>query len=101
MAARPEVVALLTDFDVERTPSGERFVHRDAGPFTAAEAELIVSATDEEMRAAASELAGMTERLAELFMPYIGGVAGEMSDRPPATGSPRARKGRESEEGNG
>ena len=88
MAARPEVVALLTDFDVERTPSGERFVHRDARPFTAAEAELIVSATDEEMRAAAGELAGTTERLAELFMPYIRGVAGEMSDHPPATGAP-------------
>ena len=88
MAVRPEVVALLTDFDVEDTSSGQRFVHRDAGPFTAAEAELIVSATDEEVRAAARELAGTPERLAELFMPYIRGVAGEMSDRPPATGSP-------------
>src|SRR5690349_18094565 len=77
MAARPEVVALLTDFDVERTPSDQRFVHRDGRPFTAAEADLVVSATDEEMHAAASELAGTTERLAELFMPYIRGVAGE------------------------
>jgi hypothetical protein len=88
MAVRPEVVALLADFDVERTSSGERFVHRDTRPFTAAEAELIASATDEEMRAAAGELAGTPERLAELFMPYIRGVAGEMSDRPPPAGAP-------------
>ena len=88
MAVRPEVVALLADFDMERTSSGQQFVHRDATPFTAAEAELIASATDEEMRAAAGELAGTPERLAELFMPYIRGVAGEMSDHPPATGGP-------------
>jgi hypothetical protein len=88
MAVRPEVVALLADFDVERTSSGERFVHRDARPFTAAEAELIASATDEEMRAAAGELAGTPDRLAELFMPYIRGVADEISDRPPAEGAP-------------
>jgi hypothetical protein len=81
-------VALLADFDVERTSSGQRFVHRDARPFTAEEAELIVSASDEEMRAAAGKLAGTPERLAELFMPYIRGVAGEMSDRPPATEAP-------------
>lgn len=74
MAVRPEVVALLADFDVERTSSGQQFVHRDARPFTAEEAELLASATDEEMRAAAGELAGTPERLAELFMPYIGGV---------------------------
>ena len=88
MAVRSEVVALLADFEVERTSSGQRFVHRDATPFTEAEAELVASATDEEMRAAASELAGTPERLAELFMPYIRGVAGEMSDRPPAPGAP-------------
>lgn len=88
MAVRPEVVALLADFDVERTSSGERFVHRDARPFTAAEAELVASATDEEMRAAAGELAGAPERLAELFMPYIRGVADEIGDRPPAEGAP-------------
>ena len=88
MAVRPEVVALLADFDVERTSSGQQFVHRVARPFTAAEAELIASATDEEMRAAAGELAGTPERLAELLMPYIRGVAGEMSDRPPAAGAP-------------
>jgi hypothetical protein len=88
MTVRPEVVALLADFDVERTSSGQRFVHRDARPFTDAETELLASATDEEMRAAASELAGTPERLAELFMPYIRGVAGEMSDRPPTTGAP-------------
>jgi hypothetical protein len=88
MAVRPEVVALLADFDVERTSSGQRFVHRDARPFTDAETELVGSATDEEMRAAASELAGTPERLAELFMPYIRGVANEMSDRPPTAGAP-------------
>jgi hypothetical protein len=88
MAVRSEVVALLADFDVERTSSGQRFVHRDARPFTAAEAELVVSATDEEMRAAASELAGTPERLAELFMPYIRGVADEMSDSPDASEAP-------------
>lgn len=88
MAVRSEVVALLADFDVERTSSGQRFMHRDARPFTAAEAELVASATDEEMRAAAGELAGTPERLAELFMPYIRGVADEMSDRPGASGAP-------------
>lgn len=88
MAVRPEVVALLADFEVERTSSGERFVHRDARPFSEAEAELVASATDEEMHAAAIELAGAPERLAELFMPYIRGVAGEMSDRPPAAEAP-------------
>ena len=88
MTVRPEVVALLADFDVERTSSGQRFVHRDARPFTDAETELLASATDEEMRAAASELAGTPERLAELFMPYIRGVASEISDRPPTTGAP-------------
>ena len=88
MTVRPEVVELLADFDVERTSAGQQFVHRDARPFTDAEAELIASATDEEMRAAAGELAGTPERLAELFMPYIRGVAGEMSDHPPATGGP-------------
>ena len=88
MTVRPEVVALLADFDVERTSSGQRFVHRDARPFTDAETELLASVTDEEMRAAASELAGTPERLAELFMPYIRGVASEMSDRPPTTGAP-------------
>lgn len=88
MAVRSEVVALLADFDVERTSSGQRFMHRDARPFTAAEAELVASATDEEMRAAAGELAGTPERLAELFMPYIRGVADEMSDRPGGSGAP-------------
>jgi hypothetical protein len=75
MAVRPEVVALLTDFDVEHTGSGQQFVHRDGRPFTAEETDLLVSATDEDMRAAARELAGAPERLAELFMPYIRTVA--------------------------
>jgi hypothetical protein len=35
MTARPEVVALLTDFDVERTGSRQRFVHQDGRLFTA------------------------------------------------------------------
>lgn len=71
MTARPDVVALLTDFDVERTDSGQRFVHRDGRPFTAAESELISGATDEEMRAAAGELAATPERLADVLMPYV------------------------------
>jgi hypothetical protein len=54
MAVRPEVVALLTDFDVEHTSSGQRFVHRDGRPFTAEETDLVVSATGEDMRAAAA-----------------------------------------------
>jgi hypothetical protein len=80
MAVRPEVVALLTDFDVEHTSSGQRFVHRDGRPFTAEETDLVVSATGEDMRAAARELAGAPERLAELFLPYIRAVAEKMSD---------------------
>ena len=84
MTARPEVVALLTDFDVERTDSGQRFVHRDGRPFTAAEAELINSATDEDMRAAAGELAAAPERLASVLAPYIRGVAEEMGGGPVA-----------------
>jgi hypothetical protein len=88
MAVRPEVVALLTDFDVEPTGSGQRFVHRDGRPFTAEENDLLAGATDEDMRAAASELAGKPERLAELFMPYIRTVADKMSDRPPPAQEP-------------
>ena len=88
MAPRPDVVALLTDFDVARTGSRQRFVHRDGRPFTAQETDLLVSATDEDMRAAASELAAAPERLAELFMPYIRAVAEETSDHPPTTQAP-------------
>ena len=88
MAPRPEVVALLIDFDVARTGSCQRFVHRDGRPFTTEETDLLVSATDEDMRAAASELAAAPERLAELFMPYIRTVAEEMSDRPRTTEAP-------------
>jgi hypothetical protein len=83
MPARPEVVALLTDFDVERTGSEQRFVHRDRRPFTAAETELLASATDAEMRAAARELAAAPERLAELFLPYLHAAAREATDHPP------------------
>jgi len=88
MAVRPEVVALLIDFDVEPAESGQRFVHRDGRPFTTEETELLVSATDEDMRAAAGELARTPERLAELFMPYIRSVAEKMSDGPPSAKEP-------------
>ncbi len=88
MTARPEVVALLADFDVQRTDSGEQFVHRDGRPFTAAETELIGSATDEDLRAAAGELTAAPERLAELIAPYIRAVAEQMGDRAPTTEAP-------------
>ncbi len=88
MTARPEVVALLTDFDVGRTGSRQRFVHRDGRPFTAAETELIGSATDEDMRAAASQLAAAPQRLAELAAPYIRAVAEDMGDPESATEAP-------------
>ena len=88
MAARPEVVVLLTDFDLQRTGSGQRLVHRDGTPFTTEEADLLASATDDDMRAAASELAAAPERLAELFMPSIRAVAEQLSDHPPTTDAP-------------
>jgi len=88
MAARPEVVALLTDFDLQRTGSGQRLVHRNGTPFTPGEADLLTSATDEELRAAASELAAAPERLAELFMPSIRTVAEQISDHSPTTKAP-------------
>ena len=56
MAARPEVGALLTDFDLQRTGSGQLLVHRSGTPFTPEETDLLTSATDEDMRAAADEL---------------------------------------------
>jgi hypothetical protein len=87
MTARPEVVALLTDFDVEHTGSGQRFVHRDGRPFTAAETELVNSATDEDMRAAASELAAAPERLANILMPYIRKAAEGAGDGEPPAGA--------------
>jgi hypothetical protein len=71
VAARPEVVALLTDFDVKRDGAHQRFVHRDGRPFTAEETELIGSTTDEDMRAAARQLATVPQRLTELIAPYI------------------------------
>ena len=66
MTARPEVVALLTDFDVERTGARQRFVHRDGRPFSAEGRELIVSATDDDMRAA-GQLAAAPQHLTELI----------------------------------
>jgi hypothetical protein len=87
MTARSEVVALLTDFDVEHTGARQRFVHRDGRPFTAEETELIGSATDEDLRAAASQLAAAPQRLTELIAPYIQAVAEDIGDRrPPAEG---------------
>jgi hypothetical protein len=87
MTARPEVVALLTGFDVERAGARQRFVHRDGRPLTAEEPELTVSTADEDMRAAASQLAAAPQRLAELIAPYIRAVAEDMGDRrPPAEG---------------
>jgi hypothetical protein len=71
MTTRPEVVALLTDFDVKRNGGDQRFVHRDGRPFTAEEVELIGTATDEDMRAAARQLATVPQRLTELIAPYI------------------------------
>jgi len=88
VTARPEVIALLTDFDVKRSGSGQRFVHRDGRPFTEEETDLIGSATDEDMRAAASELTAAPQRMAELLMPYIRKVAKETGDRPPAAEAP-------------
>ena len=71
MAARPEVVALLTDFDVQGAGSHQRFVHRNGRPFTDEETDLISSATDEDLRAAAGQLAAAPQRMAELLMPYV------------------------------
>jgi len=88
MAARPEVVALLTDFDLQRTGSGQRLVHRDGTPFSTKETDLLTSATDEDLRAAASELAAAPERLAELFMPSLRTVAEQLSDDPPTKEAP-------------
>jgi hypothetical protein len=88
MTARPEVVALLTDFEVERTGSGQRFVHQDGRPFTAAETELIATATDDDLRAAASQLAAAPDRLAELVAPYIRAVAEDMGDPGPPAEAP-------------
>jgi hypothetical protein len=88
MAARPEVVALLTDFDLERTGAGQRLVHRNGTPFTTEETDLLTSATEDDLRAAASELAAAPERLAELFMPSLRPVAEQISDHPPTTEAP-------------
>jgi hypothetical protein len=85
MTARPEVVALLTDFDVQHAGSRQRFVHRDGRPFTEEEADLISSATDEDMRAAAGELAAAPQRMAELLRPFIRPAAEKAEDDPPAT----------------
>jgi hypothetical protein len=82
MAARP---ALLTDFDVERTGSGQRFVHRDGRPFTPEEADLIGSATDDDMRAAARELPPLSA-----WQEYSGRTFAR-SPKGRATASPRSQ----------
>jgi hypothetical protein len=88
MTARPEVVALLTDFDVEQAGSTQRFRHRDGRPFSDEEADLISSATDEEMRAAATQLTAAPQRMAELLMPYIRTADPQTGDRPPEEEAP-------------
>jgi hypothetical protein len=88
MTARPEVVALLTDFDVERTGAGQRFVHRDGRPFTAEETELVGSTTDDDMRAAARQLAAAPQSLSELVAPYIQAAADDAGDRRPPAEAP-------------
>ena len=88
MTPRPEVVALLVDFEVKRGGAGQQFVHRDGTPFTAAETELIGSTTDEDMRAAAARLAGAPQRLFELIAPYIRAVDEDAEDNRPPAGAP-------------
>jgi hypothetical protein len=83
MAARPEVVALLTDFEVQRDGADQRFVHRDGRPFTAEETELIGSTTDEDMRAAARQLATVPQRLIAMVAPYLPAGAEDTGDRQP------------------
>ena len=89
MTARPEVVALLTDFEVQSDGAEQRFVHRDGRPFTAEETELIGSTTDEDMRAAARQLATVPQRLIEMVAPYLPTGAEDTAEdtgdgRPPA-----------------
>ena len=49
MAARPEVVALLTDFDRQRTGSGQCLVHRDGTPFSTKQADLLGTANGQDL----------------------------------------------------
>jgi hypothetical protein len=89
MTARPEVVALLTDFEVQSDGADQRFVHQDGRPFTAEETELIGSTTDEDMRAAARQLATVPLRLIEMVAPYLPTGAEDTAEdtgdgRPPA-----------------
>jgi hypothetical protein len=88
MTARPEVVALLTDFEVQQAGSRQRFRHRDGRPFSDEEADLISSATDEEVRAAATELTDAPQRMAELLLPYIRTAGQETGGRPPEEEAP-------------
>jgi hypothetical protein len=85
MAARPEVVALLTDFEARGGGADQRFVHRDGTPFTPEETELIGSATDDDMRAAAGQLAAVPQRLIEMITPYLPeGAEDDEEHEPPA-----------------
>jgi hypothetical protein len=88
MTARPEVVALLTDFNVERAGARQRFVHRDGRPFAEEETGLIGSTTDEDMRAAASQLAAAPQGLTEPIAPYIHAAAEGTGDRRPPAEAP-------------
>jgi hypothetical protein len=68
-----------------KTRSGlaQRFIHRDGRPFTPQEPDLIGSATEGDMRAAAWELSATPERLAGVLMPYIRNVAEGMGNGEP------------------
>ena len=87
MGARPEVVALLTDFDVQRDGADQRFVHRDGRPFTEEETALIGTTTDEDKRAAARRLATVPQRLTDMIAPYLPPGAEDSGDAAPPAGA--------------
>ncbi|MEV5977249.1 hypothetical protein [Streptomyces sp. NPDC052114] len=82
---RPDVVVLLTDSDASRYGT-VRHKHRDGAPFTAAELELLSSATQAEREAAAaqirlendwvSELPALQKAVDALITKYIDQVPG-------------------------
>jgi hypothetical protein len=55
---------------------------------TAQETELIGSTTDDDIRAAASQLAAAPQRPTELIAPYIRAVAEDIGGRGPPGGAP-------------
>jgi hypothetical protein len=73
---------------VARTGSRPRVVHRDGRPFTAAETGLIGSAAEDDLRAAAGELAAAPERLAEPVAPYLRAVAEDRGHPGPPAQAP-------------